>query len=313
MDLLHTQLAALQHRLSFVATDPIDWKFYVQACSWAVTLFESYLLSVPLPSLSFFFSVLTSINRLRQYPLYSKTAPPPVLAGHFDEATFRKSQLYGRDKAQFSLVTGLLKQAIDSAMLHYGFYAWAWNVGGRLVGRLGYGAEYEVSATESFRSDTSPVPTHGHPRAQITQSLAFAAILFVFSSAISTPLSVYQTFVLEEKHGFNKTSPNLFVTDLVKGWLLAFAIGGPFLAVFLYVFKWAGGRFVPWLMAFLWVPLCDCLSVGCLRLCIGSRFRSSWSSCTRPSFNPCSTSSPRCLQAIYARGPRCWRANSSFH
>jgi len=47
MDLLHTQLAALQHRLSFVATEPIDWKFYVQACSWAVTLFESYLLYAP--------------------------------------------------------------------------------------------------------------------------------------------------------------------------------------------------------------------------------------------------------------------------
>jgi STE24 endopeptidase len=73
----------------------------------------------------------------------------------------------------------------------------------------------------------------------------------VFSSAISTPLSVYQTFVLEEKHGFNKTSPALFGTDLLKGWLLAFAIGGPFLAVFLYVFQWAGDRFVPWLMAFL--------------------------------------------------------------
>ncbi|KAF8552694.1 hypothetical protein OG21DRAFT_1498247 [Imleria badia] len=211
MDLLHTQLTALQDRLSFVATDPIDWKFYVQACSWAVTLFESYLL-------------------LRQYPLYSKTAPPPVLVGHFDEATFRNSQLYGKDKAQFSLVTGLLKQAIDSAMLHYGFYAWAWDAGGTLIARFGYGTEY-----------------------QITQSLAFAAILFMVSSAISTPLSVYQTFVLEEKHGFNKTSPSLFVSDLLKSWLLALAIGGPFLAVFLYVFQWAGDRFVPWLMAFLLV------------------------------------------------------------
>ena len=83
--------------------------------------------------------------RLRQYPLYSKTAPPPVLAGHFDEATFRNSQLYGKDKAQFSLVTGLLKQAIDSAMLHYGFYAWAWDAGGTLIARFGYGTEYEVS------------------------------------------------------------------------------------------------------------------------------------------------------------------------
>ena len=86
---------------------------------------------------------------------------------------------------------------------------------------------------------------------KIVQSLGFAAILFVSSSVISTPLSVYQTFVLEQKHGFNTTTPTLFVTDLLKGWMLGFVIGGPFLSAFLYVFKWAGDRFVPWLMAFL--------------------------------------------------------------
>ena len=62
---------------------------------------------------------------------------------------------------------------------------------------------------------------------------------------------MYQTFVLEERHGFNKTTPALFVTDLLKGWAIGFVIGGPFLAAFLWVFKWAGDRFVPWLMAFL--------------------------------------------------------------
>jgi STE24 endopeptidase len=85
------------------------------------------------------------------------------------------------------------------------------------------------------------------------QSLAFTAVLSMVSSIISIPLSVYQTFVLEEKHGFNKTTPSLFVTDLLKGWMLAFVMGGPFLSAFLYVFEWAGDRFVPWLMAFLLV------------------------------------------------------------
>jgi len=209
MDLLHSQLAVLQQKLSFVATDPIDWKFYVQAFSWGVTLFESYLL-------------------LRQYPLYSKTAPPEVLANHIDSEAFTKSQNYGKDKAKFSLVTGLFKQAIDSAMLHYGLYAFAWDMGGRTIAYFGYGSEYEI-----------------------LQSLAFAIVLFVISSIPSIPLSAYQTFVLEEKHGFNKTTPTLFVTDLLKSWAIGFVIGMPFLAAFLYVFGWAGDRFVPWLMAFL--------------------------------------------------------------
>jgi STE24 endopeptidase len=76
-------------------------------------------------------------------------------------------------------------------------------------------------------------------------------ILFFLSTLPSLPLSIYQTFVLEEKHGFNQTTPSLFVADLVKGWAIAFAFGGPFVAMFMYIVKWAGNRFVPWLMSFL--------------------------------------------------------------
>ena len=86
---------------------------------------------------------------------------------------------------------------------------------------------------------------------QILQSNAFVIILYILSSMPTLPLSLYQTFVLEEKHGFNKTTPGLFAVDLVKGWLVGFVIGVPFLSAFLWVFKWAGDRFVPWLMAFL--------------------------------------------------------------
>jgi STE24 endopeptidase len=74
-------------------------------------------------------------------------------------------------------------------------------------------------------------------------------ILFILSSVPTLPLQAYSTFVLEEKHGFNKTTPLLFITDLIKTWAVAFVFGAPFLAVFLSIFKWAGDRFVPWLMA----------------------------------------------------------------
>jgi len=64
-------------------------------------------------------------------------------------------------------------------------------------------------------------------------------------------LEIYETFVLEEKHNFNKITPRLFVIDLLKGWGIALALGAPFLSVFLYIFQWAGDKFVPWLMAFM--------------------------------------------------------------
>ena len=79
----------------------------------------------------------------------------------------------------------------------------------------------------------------------------FSGILYLFSTVPSIPLSIYQTFVLEEKHGFNKTTPGLFIADYLKGLLLMVVIGAPFLSGFIWVFKWAGDRFVPWIMTFL--------------------------------------------------------------
>ncbi|KAH9934007.1 peptidase family M48-domain-containing protein [Epithele typhae] len=209
MEYLNAGLDAVQSQLAWVSTESFDWKLYLQASSWAVCLFESYLL-------------------LRQYPLYSKTEPPPALADHFKPETFKKSQEYGKDKAKFSLISGLLKQVVDSVFIQLNLVAWCWIAGGWIVNKLGYGPEYEI-----------------------VQSIAFAFVLFFISSLPSLPFSLYQTFVLEEKHGFNKTTPSLFVTDLLKSWLIGFAIGAPFLAAFLSIFKWAGDRFVPWLMAFL--------------------------------------------------------------
>ena len=77
VDFLHSQLAKLQKHLAFVQVDPINWKGYVQGFSWSVTLFETYL--------------------FRQYPFYNKTEPPAVLAPHFNDDEFQKSQAYGKD------------------------------------------------------------------------------------------------------------------------------------------------------------------------------------------------------------------------
>ena len=46
---------------------------------------------------------------LRQYPLYNKTESPAVLAPHFNDDEFQKSQAYGKDKAKFSIFSGLVR------------------------------------------------------------------------------------------------------------------------------------------------------------------------------------------------------------
>lgn len=166
---------------------------------------------------------------LRQYPLYSKTEPPALLAEHFTPEVFNKSQKYGKHKAKFSLVSGLYRQVLDTVQIQSGlFYPWAWKAAGQVIGYFNYGPEY-----------------------QITQSLVFVIVLTLISTVPTLPLNVYQTFVLEEQHGFNKVTPTLFVTDMLKGWAVGFTLGLPLLAAFLYVFEWAGDRFIPWLMALL--------------------------------------------------------------
>ena len=68
------------------------------------------------------------------------------------------------------------------------------------------------------------------------QSGLFFLILFLLNSIISVPFSYYNTFIIEEKFGFNKTTKSTFFLDLFKSSLLSIFIGGAllFLALFLY-------------------------------------------------------------------------------
>jgi hypothetical protein len=89
---------------------------------------------------------------LRQYPLYSKSTPPAVLADHFTPQVFEKSQKYGKHKAKFSIISGLYKQLIDTLQLAWCFYyPWVWRVSGQVLGLAGYGSEYLVCLQEFAR------------------------------------------------------------------------------------------------------------------------------------------------------------------
>jgi STE24 endopeptidase len=71
----------------------------------------------------------------------------------------------------------------------------------------------------------------------IVQGLVFGGILMLLSQFVSLPFSLYDTFVIEEKYGFNKTTPKTFVADLLKGLLLAVLLGAPIFALVLWIFS----------------------------------------------------------------------------
>jgi STE24 endopeptidase len=62
----------------------------------------------------------------------------------------------------------------------------------------------------------------------------FCAFMFI-SLLLSLPQTLYSTFVVEEKFGFNKMTPKLFIIDMFKGLLLGGVIGLPLLAALLYI------------------------------------------------------------------------------
>jgi STE24 endopeptidase len=75
---------------------------------------------------------------------------------------------------------------------------------------------------------------------------AFGLIGFV----VDLPFSLYRTFVVDARFGFNKMTPALYVTDLIKQTLLAVLIGAPLLFVVLWLMAQMGERWWLWVWLF---------------------------------------------------------------
>lgn len=82
--------------------------------------------------------------------MYSKKSPPDALAHKFEPEVFEKSQLYGRDKARFSLVSSAFSQVLELGMLYFDVTPWVWGVAGNILAKYGY-AGYEVCVYNSRR------------------------------------------------------------------------------------------------------------------------------------------------------------------
>ena len=86
----------------------------------------------------------------------------------------------------------------------------------------------------------------------LMQQVALVAAFIAIGGVLGLPLSIYQTFVLEDRFGFNRVTPKLWVMDLVKGVALGCVIGLPLLALLLWVMGAMGPSW--WLWAWgLWM------------------------------------------------------------
>lgn len=84
----------------------------------------------------------------------------------------------------------------------------------------------------------------------LTQGVLLLASMFLILAVIDLPVAVYRQFVVEDRFGFNRMTPSLFVSDLVKQAALAAAIGLPALYVALWLMAGMGEAWWLWVWAF---------------------------------------------------------------
>lgn len=83
--------------------------------------------------------------------------------------------------------------------------------------------------------------------APVITGVGVLVTIVLIGAVIDLPFRIWRTFVIEQRFGFNRTGPGLFVVDQVKGALLLLALGGPLAAMILWLMHTAGERW--WLYA----------------------------------------------------------------
>lgn len=126
----------------------------------------------------------------------SKQSLPQLLSDIYDSAGFENQQRYFRTNSRFGIITSTFSFVVTLGMFVFGGFGWLDQL---IAGQI------------------------THP---VLQSMVYFAILFLANDLIGIPFSIYDTFVIEQRFGFNKVTPKIFILDKLKGYLLTIIIGG---------------------------------------------------------------------------------------
>ncbi len=116
----------------------------------------------------------------------------------------------------------------------------------------GYIAYFWVLAVELAMCASNPLTSiHGVTTSDSIRGLYFMGVLFCVGQMLSLPFSIYKTFIIEQKYGFNKMTAGLFIRDTLLSVLLQSVFGGVILYLLLEVIAWGGSVFVYYVTLFL--------------------------------------------------------------
>ncbi|CUG86768.1 CAAX prenyl protease 1, putative [Bodo saltans] len=164
---------------------------------------------------SFLTAAIVTTNVVNSWELYllyrhrlahQTNVIPEAFRADVEPEAFRKTQEYSMDKIWFSMVCQVKNVVESTASLLALPTVW-------------YGVE-----TVARQSGFFPA---GLTRGGFTHAYLFTLFADVTSTLLELPFSYYRTFVLEERHGFNKTTKKEFVKDTVKSFFLRAAVLDP--------------------------------------------------------------------------------------
>ncbi|MCL7754128.1 M48 family metallopeptidase [Polaribacter sp. Z022] len=146
---------------------------------------------------------------------------PEKLKDVYDEEAYKKSQSYKKTSAKFSNITSFITTILT------------------LVFFLIDGFKYLDAFARSYTDNP------------ILVALIFFGVIILGSEIVSTPLSYYSTFVIEEKFGFNKSTKKIFWLDKIKGLFISVLLGGGILSLVIWFYQVTGKNF--WIYAWILV------------------------------------------------------------
>jgi STE24 endopeptidase len=159
---------------------------------------------------AFFFDFV--LNVLADYLNLSRLRDdlPRDFEGVYDPERYRRSQEYLKDNTRFGWVTATFELTVILAF----WFGKGFPLLDEWVRAFNYGP--------------------------IVCGLIYMAALMLFKSILSLPFSIYHTFVIEERFGFNQTTWTTYILDMLKGLLLSVLLGAPLLSAILAFFEYAG-------------------------------------------------------------------------
>ncbi|MHB8481572.1 MAG: M48 family metallopeptidase [Nitrospiria bacterium] len=148
------------------------------------------------------------------------TTLPEEFKGTYDQEAYRKAQEYH----QALTLWGIFKSTATLLVVLGIWFSGGFNFLDNLVRQFGFGS--------------------------IVTGLLYIGSLVFLGTLLSLPFSIFETFYIEERFGFNRTRAVTFVLDSLTGWGLALLLGIPLFTGILYFFELAGppAWWIGWMM-----------------------------------------------------------------